>query len=58
MPGRPNLPSKTCAACGRAFTWRRRWARDWEAVKYCSAACRTGRYVRARRLREPDPPRS
>lgn len=35
-----NLPSKPCAACGRPFTWRRKWARDWEQVRYCSDACR------------------
>jgi hypothetical protein len=38
-----DLPSKTCAHCGRPFSWRRRWARDWEQVKYCSDACRRGR---------------
>lgn len=31
---------KTCAACGRRITWRAKWARDWDAVKYCSDACR------------------
>lgn len=34
------LPSKPCAACGRPMTWRKRWARTWEQVKFCSAACR------------------
>lgn len=38
-----DLPAKACAHCGRPFTWRRKWARDWEAVKYCSDACRRGR---------------
>lgn len=33
-------PSKTCVACGREITWRRKWARDWDAVRYCSDACR------------------
>ncbi len=31
---------KVCAACGRAIEWRRKWADDWENVRYCSAACR------------------
>jgi hypothetical protein len=35
-----NLPTKTCAACGRPFTWRKKWERDWENVRYCSDACR------------------
>ena len=39
-----DLPQKVCAACGRLFTWRKKWARDWDAVRYCSDACRTGRH--------------
>lgn len=35
-----NLPQKTCMACGRPFTWRKKWARDWEHVKYCGERCR------------------
>ncbi|WP_454882842.1 DUF2256 domain-containing protein [Sphingomonas oryzagri] len=35
-----DLPEKTCAACGRPFAWRKKWARDWENVRYCSDACR------------------
>jgi len=31
---------KVCAVCGRRITWRAKWARDWEQVRYCSAACR------------------
>ncbi|MDU4252973.1 DUF2256 domain-containing protein [Pseudomonas sp.] len=34
------LPEKTCVACGRPFAWRRRWARCWEEVRYCSERCR------------------
>lgn len=32
--------SKTCASCGRRIEWRRRWAADWERIRWCSAACR------------------
>ncbi len=35
-----NLPTKVCAACARPFTWRKKWARDWESVRYCSDRCR------------------
>jgi len=35
-----DLPSKTCLTCGFPFTWRKKWARDWEEVKYCSDKCR------------------
>lgn len=34
------LPAKTCAACGRAMSWRYKWAQCWDAVKYCSERCR------------------
>lgn len=44
---KPHLPAKPCAACGRPFAWRKKWARDWEAVRYCSDACRTGRHPAA-----------
>lgn len=26
--------------CGRTITWRKKWERDWDAVRYCSDACR------------------
>lgn len=35
-----HLPSKPCVACGRPMTWRKRWERNWDEVKYCSDACR------------------
>jgi len=34
------LPQKPCLACGRPMSWRRKWARDWDQVKYCSERCR------------------
>lgn len=34
---------KTCQMCGRRITWRKKWERDWEAVRYCSEACRRTR---------------
>lgn len=39
-PAKANLPSKLCAACQRPFTWRKKWERDWDQVKFCSDACR------------------
>ncbi len=35
-----DLPTKICAACGRPFTWRKKWAKDWDNVRYCSKRCR------------------
>ncbi|MEM6463767.1 MAG: DUF2256 domain-containing protein [Pseudomonadota bacterium] len=43
MHRKPNLPSKICAACGRPFFWRRKWAACWEDVKYCSRRCRSAK---------------
>ena len=37
------LPAKTCATCGRDFSWRRRWREIWDEVKYCSRQCRERR---------------
>lgn len=36
-------PTKSCAVCGRSIEWRKKWARDWDEVRYCSAACRRTR---------------
>ncbi len=47
MRAKADLPQKPCAACGRAFAWRKKWARDWGNVRYCSDACRSGAYSRA-----------
>ncbi len=35
-------PPRVCEACGRSFAWRRKWARDWERVRFCSDGCRRG----------------
>jgi hypothetical protein len=35
-----NLPSKICTVCNRPFTWRKKWEKIWDEVKYCSDRCR------------------
>ena len=42
---KPNLPEKTCVVCGRPFKWRKKWAKCWEQVKYCSDKCRRQKAV-------------
>jgi hypothetical protein len=32
--------AKDCCQCGRIITWRKKWEKDWESVKYCSGKCR------------------
>lgn len=44
---KPNLPEKTCVICGRPFTWRKKWERVWNDVKYCSDKCRKNREGKA-----------
>ena len=38
-----DLPHKTCLVCQRPFAWRKKWARSWADVVYCSARCRRRR---------------
>nr|WP_219928768.1 DUF2256 domain-containing protein [Flavobacterium pallidum] len=34
------LPSKICLCCQRPFSWRKKWEKVWDEVKYCSDRCR------------------
>jgi hypothetical protein len=39
-----HLPEKVCQCCQRPFTWRKKWQRCWDEVRYCSERCkRTGK---------------
>jgi hypothetical protein len=40
---KPDLPQKICVTCGRPFTWRKKWAKVWDEVRYCSERCRRSR---------------
>jgi len=42
-PLKANLPEKVCVVCGRPFTWRKKWERDWENITCCSKSCNTKR---------------
>ena len=46
-PAKGDLPSKVCPACARPFVWRRKWARDWDRVIYCSDRCRSSTITKA-----------
>lgn len=35
-----DLPVKMCVVCRRPFTWRRKWEKVGNEVKYCSDKCR------------------
>jgi hypothetical protein len=38
-----DLPQKICPVCSRPFTWRKKWAKVWHEVRYCSERCRRQR---------------
>jgi hypothetical protein len=38
-----DLPVKICMVCQRPFTWRKKWEKNWEDVKYCSDKCRSNK---------------
>jgi len=35
---------KICPICEKPFSWRKKWERNWEEVKYCSERCRRNRF--------------
>jgi len=41
MQKKSDLPSKICRTCARPFVWRKKWAKTWDEVLYCSQKCRT-----------------
>jgi hypothetical protein len=47
-----DLPQKICHICNRPFTWRKKWERDWDTVKYCSERCRRQRPKRRAKVKD------
>jgi hypothetical protein len=45
--------SKICPVCQKSFTWRKKWAKDWENVIYCSERCKKSRGSRFSNLQNP-----
>ncbi|TVP69054.1 MAG: DUF2256 domain-containing protein [Rhodobacteraceae bacterium] len=41
MRRKGDLPQKTCVQCGLPFAWRKKWAKVWDEVRYCSDRCRS-----------------
>lgn len=44
-----NLPTKVCVVCKLPFTWRKKWEKNWEEVKYCSDKCRSNKAINQER---------
>ena len=40
MIKKKDLPLKICITCERPFTWRKKWEKVWNEVKYCSKKCK------------------
>ena len=36
-----NLPHKICVTCNRPFSWRKKWERSWDEVRFCSKKCKS-----------------
>jgi len=45
MKKKSDLPTKICPVCNRPFSWRKKWKKNWDDVKYCSKACANKKYV-------------
>jgi hypothetical protein len=43
-----DLPQKICEKCGKPFSWRKKWEKVWQEVKYCSDKCNFGTGVACR----------
>lgn len=35
-----SLPVRYCKNCKKPMTWRKKWERCWDQVRYCSERCR------------------
>ena len=40
MRRKGDLPTKVCVTCSRPLTWRKKWEKVWDEVRYCSDRCR------------------
>ena len=56
MRRKADLPQKPCAQCQRPFVWRKKWARIWDEVRYCSDRCRSDARKQPMRGADTKPP--
>lgn len=38
--------TRVCTVCGRSYSWRKKWERDWRQLRYCSKRCASRRLKR------------
>ena len=41
MVKKGDLPQKICEACKKSYAWRKKWARTWDSIRYCSKRCKS-----------------
>ncbi|MDB3997123.1 DUF2256 domain-containing protein [Gammaproteobacteria bacterium] len=41
------LEKKICPVCNKPFSWRKKWEKDWNNVKYCSERCRNSKNLKS-----------
>ncbi|MGC6517124.1 MAG: DUF2256 domain-containing protein [Candidatus Puniceispirillaceae bacterium] len=41
MTRKGDLPTRICQMCQKPFTWRKKWARDWDTIRFCSQRCKS-----------------
>lgn len=34
------LAEKICIQCNKPFSWRKKWERNWNEVRFCSLKCK------------------
>lgn len=54
MRKKADLPTKNCPVCQRPFAWRKKWAKDWANVRYCSERCRRAKTQTATEVPQRD----
>ena len=52
MATQSNIEDKNCLTCGRPFSWRKKWEKDWDNVRYCSRACKRSLSSQDKKLEE------
>ncbi|NBR05482.1 MAG: DUF2256 domain-containing protein [Planctomycetes bacterium] len=45
MKTNKSKPFKICQTCQRPFSWRKKWEKVWNDVKYCSEKCNRNRKI-------------
>lgn len=53
MAAKPDILKKRCPCCGRHFTWRKKFAKVWGQMVYCSTTCKATQQMDNSPVAEP-----